>query len=67
MERPNDETEAGKDVPWAVDGMLLKGCDNLAAFIEANSSIKYGVSSKVLSIGKQRLLEIYQDNGTSPA
>jgi putative hydrolase of HD superfamily len=55
------ETEAGKDVPWAVDGMMLKGCDNLAAFIEANSSIKYGVSSKVLRTGKQRLLELYQE------
>ncbi len=55
--RPRD------DGAWAVDGAMLKGCDNLAAFIEANSSIKYGVSSKVLRVGKQRLLEIYQGNG----
>ncbi|MCG7844155.1 MAG: HD domain-containing protein [Methanomassiliicoccales archaeon] len=49
------------DGSWAVDGGMLKGCDNLAAFIEANSSIKYGVSSKVLRTGKQRLLELYQE------
>lgn len=49
---------------WAVDGAMLKGCDNLAAFIEASSSIKYGVSSKVLRTGKQRLLELYQRNGS---
>ncbi|OPX60960.1 MAG: 5'-nucleotidase [Methanomassiliicoccales archaeon PtaB.Bin134] len=52
------------DGAWAVDGAMLKGCDNLAAFIEANSSIKYGVSSKVLKLGKQRLLETYQGSGT---
>jgi putative hydrolase of HD superfamily len=51
------------DRPFATDGAMLKGCDNLAAFIEANSSIKYGVSSKVLKAGKQRLLETYQDSG----
>jgi len=56
--RPQEEGAA-----WAVDGAMLKGCDNLAAFIEANSSIKYGVSSKVLRMGKQRLLEIYQNGG----
>lgn len=62
-ERPDDEIKArNEDGPWAVDGLMLKGCDNLAAFIEANSSIKYGVSSKVLRIGKQRLLELYQEN-----
>jgi putative hydrolase of HD superfamily len=54
-------TEHNDDGSWAVDGGMLKGCDNLAAFIEANSSIKYGVSSKVLRTGKQRLLELYQE------
>jgi putative hydrolase of HD superfamily len=49
---------------WVVDGAMLKGCDNLAAFIEASSSIKYGVSSKVLRVGKQRLMEIYHNGGT---
>ncbi|HRU11926.1 MAG TPA: HD domain-containing protein, partial [Methanomassiliicoccales archaeon] len=48
---------------WVVDGAMLKGCDNLAAFIEASSSIKYGVSSKVLRVGKQRLMEIYHNGG----
>ncbi|MCX6651571.1 MAG: HD domain-containing protein [Methanomassiliicoccales archaeon] len=60
----NRDVENKDERPWAADGAMLKGCDNLAAFIEANSSIKYGVSSKVLRAGKQRLLEIYQASGT---
>jgi len=58
--REGGESDQGA---WAVDGAMLKGCDNLAAFIEANSSIKYGISSKVLRTGKQRLLETYQGAG----
>ncbi len=58
------DLEHNDDCSWAVDGRMLKGCDDLAAFIEANSSIKYGVSSRVLRTGKQRLLESYQEVGS---
>jgi len=75
--RVRDRTGVTKEMPyeeinssyndndsWAVDGSMLKGCDNLAAFIEANSSIKYGISSRVLRMGKQRLLESYKEMGS---
>ncbi len=48
----------------AVDGKLLKDCDNLSAFIEANMSIKYGISSEKLIIAKNRLYEIYKTKKT---
>ncbi|HUT26494.1 MAG TPA: HD domain-containing protein [Methanomassiliicoccales archaeon] len=75
--RVRDRTGVTKEMPyeeinssyndndsWAVDGRMLKGCDNLAAFIEAASSIKYGISSRVLRMGKQRLLESYKEMGS---
>ncbi len=45
----------------AVDGKLLKACDNLAAFIEANMSIRYGISSENLFSARTRLYEIYKN------
>ena len=38
------------------DGRLLKDCDNLAAFLEAHSSIRNGVSSPHLLEARVRLL-----------
>ena len=32
----------------AVDGRMLKGCDHLAAFVEAYLSTEYGITSKHL-------------------
>ncbi len=32
-----------------IDGAVLKGCDNLAAFVEAYLSIQYGITSKHLA------------------
>lgn len=43
-----------------LDGKLIKVCDNLAAFIEASLSIKYGVKSPHLEEGKKRIQELYQ-------
>ena len=42
---PNKYNE---DIYSAVDGQLLKGCDHLAAFMEAWLSIEYGITSKHL-------------------
>ena len=43
----------------AIDGVALKNCDRLAAFIEAILSISHGVKSKELLQGKEY---IYQRN-----
>ncbi|MGF7117347.1 HD domain-containing protein [Methanobacterium oryzae] len=37
-----------------LDGELIKACDKLAAFIEANSSIKYGITSKYLEEAREK-------------
>jgi putative hydrolase of HD superfamily len=41
----------------AIDGKALKGCDRLAAFIEASLSIAHGVKSKELVRGKEQILD----------
>ncbi|MCL2143009.1 MAG: HD domain-containing protein [Methanomassiliicoccaceae archaeon] len=37
------------------DGMMIKACDLLAAYVEAHVSECYGISSKALSAGKEEL------------
>jgi len=44
-----------------VDGELIKGCDKLAAFIEACLSIRHGISSHHLQEGREILYETYKD------
>jgi putative hydrolase of HD superfamily len=41
----------------AIDGIALKDCDRLSAFIEASLSISHGVKSKELVQGKAHILE----------
>ncbi|MDD4320516.1 MAG: HD domain-containing protein [Acidaminococcaceae bacterium] len=48
-----------KDQYNAVDGQLLKGCDHLAAFMEAWLSIEYGITSKHLECAVVQLREDY--------
>ena len=38
-----------------IDGELILACDKLAAFIEANLSIEYGIKSKFLLEGRKRI------------
>lgn len=38
-----------------IDGELIQACDKLAAFIEANLSIEYGIKSKFLLEGRKRI------------
>jgi len=41
----------------AIDGLALKQCDKLSAFIEASLSISHGIKSKELVNGKKQILE----------
>lgn len=45
----------------AVDGRMLKGCDHLAAFVEACLSTEYGITSKHLLNGMADLREKYKN------
>ena len=44
----------------AVDGSVLKGCDHLAAFVEAWLSIRHGITSQHLSEGEEKIGEMYK-------
>ncbi len=44
-----------------LDGIMLKGCDDLAAFIEASLSIKYGIKPKALENGRQSIYQRYRN------
>ena len=45
----------------AVDGRMLKGCDHLAAFVEAYLATEYGITSKHLLNGMADLREKYKN------
>jgi len=47
----------------AIDGVALKNCDRLSAFIEAVLSISHGVKSKELTQGKEYIKEILKEKG----
>lgn len=53
-----------------VDGRLVRVADHIAAFIEADSSIKYGITSVHLREGRENIRKIYKDkpsvNGVNP-
>ncbi len=44
----------------AIDGSVLKGCDNLAAFVEVWLSRRYGISSKHMEDGELAIREQYK-------
>ncbi len=48
----------------AIDGVALKACDRLAAFIEATLSISHGVKSKELINGKKQTLAKLKENNS---
>ncbi|MGI5173407.1 HD domain-containing protein [Treponema sp. OMZ 840] len=54
-----------------VDGRLVRIADHIAAFVEADSSIRYGITSVQLESGRKNLLELYPEgkiiNGFEPA
>jgi putative hydrolase of HD superfamily len=44
----------------AIDGLALKQCDKLSAFVEASLSISHGIKSKELINGEKQILESLQ-------
>lgn len=55
------ETKYNEDKFRAIDGSVLKGCDNLAAFVEAWLSINHGITSKHLRDAAKSLREVYKN------
>ncbi len=47
-----------------VDGKLIRVADHIAAFIEADSSIRFGISSGHLVSGRRNILELYPEGTT---
>jgi len=47
----------------AIDGLALKNCDRISAFIEATLSISHGVKSKELIQGREHIKEALQEKG----
>jgi len=45
---------------YPLDGKLIKACDKLAAFIEADISIKHGITSKHLEEGRKNIYEEFK-------
>ena len=45
----------------AIDGAVLKGCDNLAAFVEVWLSQRYGISSPRMEEGERAIRAQYKD------
>ena len=48
----------------AIDGKALKYCDKLAAYFEAGISISYGVKSKELTDGFNKMDEFFREKPT---
>jgi len=49
------------DMYSPVDGEIIRGCDHLAAFIEASLSISHGITSKYLKEGNESLYKRYRN------
>ena len=52
-----DITKYNMDKYNAVDGLALKQCDKLSAFVEASLSISHGIKSKELINGKKQIMK----------
>ena len=48
-----------------LDGKLIKACDKLTAFIEADLSIKHGITSKHLEEGRKNIYEDFKNKKVS--
>ena len=59
-----DNLEAyNEDKYNAIDGLALKNCDRISAFIEATLSISHGVKSKELIQGREHIKKALQEKG----
>lgn len=61
FEELNSKYSAEKYMP--IDGKLVRVADHIAAFIEADRSIAYGISSDHLQSGRRALLKQYANSG----
>jgi putative hydrolases of HD superfamily len=52
-----DVSKYNSDRYNAIDGLALKQCDKLSAFVEASLSISHGIKSKELISGKKEILK----------
>ncbi len=53
----NDLSKYNENKYSVIDGLALKQCDKLSAFVEASLSISHGIKSKELVNGKKQILE----------
>ena len=61
LSHPEEISEKyNEDQYSAVDGSILKGCDHLAAFVEAWLSIRHGITSQHLREGEEKIREMYK-------
>ena len=56
----DDVSKYNMDKYNAVDGVALKQCDKLSAFVEASLSISHGIKSKELVNGKKQILKAFK-------
>ena len=47
-----------------VDGRLIRAADHISAFVEADASIRFGISSPHLASGRRHILETYSRSKT---
>lgn len=57
IEIVDDISKYNIDKYEAIDGLALKQCDKLSAFVEASLSISHGIKSKELISGKKEILK----------
>ena len=57
IEVVEDVSKYNTDKYEAIDGLALKQCDKLSAFVEASLSISHGIKSKELINGKKEILK----------
>lgn len=61
VSRTDMEKLYNRDEYSPIDGQLLKGCDHLAAYIEARLSMAHGITSRHLRDGSEKLYRLYQN------
>ncbi len=57
IEKVEDISKYNMDKYNAIDGIALKQCDKLSAFVEATLSISHGIKSKELINGKKQIMK----------
>ncbi|GGD34834.1 hydrolase [Malaciobacter pacificus] len=61
IEVVEDVSKYNSDKYDAIDGLALKQCDKLSAFVEASLSISHGIKSKELVNGKKEILKAFKE------